>query len=126
MRLFIAEKPELAKAIVEGLGGGSRQDGYFECGGDTVTWCFGHMLELYEPHDYDEALKRWSLDTLPWSCVPWKKKPIANSKKQLRVVLDLLKKANSVVHAGDPDEEGQLLVDEILDYAKWSLSLIHI
>ena len=41
MRLFIAEKPELAKAIVEGLGGGSRQDGYFECGGDTVTWCFG-------------------------------------------------------------------------------------
>lgn len=120
MRLFIAEKPELAKAIVEGLGGGSRQDGYFECGGDTVTWCFGHMLELYEPHDYDEALKRWSLDTLPWSCVPWKKKPIAKSKKQLRVVLDLLKKASSVVHAGDPDEEGQLLVDEILDYAKWS------
>lgn len=45
-RLVIAEKPELAKAIVEGLGGGSRKDGYYECGSDRVTWCYGHMLAL--------------------------------------------------------------------------------
>ena len=42
--LYIAEKPELARAIVEGLGGGTKRNGYYECGTDRVTWCFGHML----------------------------------------------------------------------------------
>ena len=75
MRLFIAEKPDLAKAIVEGLGGGSRKDGYFDCGGDWVTWCFGHMLQLLDPEDYDHKYAKWSLDDLPMQFVPWRKKP---------------------------------------------------
>ncbi|HGR4409192.1 TPA: DNA topoisomerase III, partial [Klebsiella pneumoniae] len=56
MRLFIAEKPSLAKAIFEGLGGNpntEKKNGYFEHGSDVVTWCYGHMLELYDPQDYD-------------------------------------------------------------------------
>ena len=56
MRLFIAEKPSLAKAIFEGLGGNpntEKKNGYFEHGSDVVTWCYGHMLELYDPEDYD-------------------------------------------------------------------------
>ncbi|MGU5146305.1 toprim domain-containing protein, partial [Escherichia coli] len=55
MRLFIAEKPSLAKAIFEGLGGNpntEKKNGYFEHGSDVVTWCYGHMLELYDPEDY--------------------------------------------------------------------------
>ena len=60
--LYIAEKPELARAIVEGLGGGAKRKGYYECGGDRVTWCFGHMLRLYDPEDYDPALKKWTLE----------------------------------------------------------------
>jgi DNA topoisomerase-3 len=118
MRLFIAEKPDLARAIVEGLGGGSRQTGYFDCGNDYVTWCFGHMLQLLDPEDYDARYKTWSMDDLPIAHIPWRKQPAGDKKDQLKIITGLLKQADSVVHAGDPDDEGQLLVDEILEYAK--------
>lgn len=120
MNLYIAEKPELAKAIVAGLGGGTRRDGYIECSADTcVTWCFGHMLGLLDFEDYDPKFSHWSLDDLPFSVIPWRKKPTGDSgsQAQLKIILALLKKASLVIHAGDPDEEGQLLVDEILEYA---------
>lgn len=123
MRLFIAEKPDLAKAIVEGLGGGTRRNGYYECGSDYVAWCYGHMLQLLDPEDYDEKFAKWSLDDLPFAHIPWKKKPSGDegAQAQLNTILELLKRADSVVNAGDPDEEGQLLVDEILEYAGCSL-----
>lgn len=123
MRLFIAEKPDLAKAIVEGLGGGTRKDGYYQCGNDLVVPCFGHMLQLMDPEDYDERYAVWRMGDLPVSHIPWHKKPSGDSgsKAQLNIILDLLKKATSVVHAGDPDDEGQLLVDEILEYANVAL-----
>lgn len=121
MRLFIAEKPELARAIVEGLGGGSRRSGYFDCGNDYVTWCFGHMLQLLDPEDYDGKYAKWSLDDLPLQFIPWRKKPGHDKGDQLDIIINLLSQAESVVNAGDPDEEGQLLVDEILDYAGYHL-----
>jgi DNA topoisomerase-3 len=116
MRLFIAEKPDLAKAIVDGLGGGQRKVGYFDCGHDYVTWCVGHMLQLWDPEDYDIRYKVWSMDDLPVSHFPWKNKPSGDdrSKAQLNTIFELLEKASEVVNAGDPDEEGQLLVDEVL------------
>lgn len=122
-RLVIAEKPELAKAIVEGLGGGSRKDGYYECGSDRVTWCYGHMLALLDPEDYDERYANWNMADLPIVHIPWRKKPSgdAGAKAQFKTILSLLKQAKSVVHAGDPDDEGQLLVDEILEYANCRL-----
>ncbi|MBU2708704.1 DNA topoisomerase 3 [Zooshikella marina] len=118
MRLFIAEKPDVAKAIVAALGvTPKREDGYFDCGNDKITWCFGHMLALCDPEDYDERYAKWNKNDLPIINIPWKYKKIPKSKKQLNIILSLLKEADEIVNASDPDEEGQLLCDEILVYA---------
>lgn len=115
MRLFIAEKPDLAKAICAGLGGGfSREDGYMKKGDDVVTWCFGHMISLFNPEDYDAKYKDWKLDHLPFAFLPPQKKLNSNSSKQTNIIHKLMKQADIIVNAGDPDEEGQLLVDELI------------
>lgn len=118
MRLFIAEKPDLAKAIAAALGTSiQRRNGYFECGnGDCITWCFGHMLALWDPEDYDQKYKNWVFEDLPIAHIPWRKKPIHDKKEQIGVIRELLTQASQVVHAGDPDDEGQLLVDELLEF----------
>lgn len=115
-RLFIAEKPELARAIVDGLGGGSRQGNYYVCGQDKVTWCIGHMLELFEPHDYDSKYKQWLLDDLPIYHSNIQYKVTEETKEQFKTIEALLADAEIVVHAGDPDPAGQLIVDEVLEY----------
>lgn len=121
MIVYIAEKPSLAKAIFEGLGGNpqtQREDGYYQHKEHVVTHCVGHLMELYDPQDYDEKYAKWSFDDLPITThYPPKLKAKANTKSQLQTVLNLIKKADTIVHAGDPDDEGQLLVDEVLNYA---------
>lgn len=114
-RIFIAEKHEVAKAIADTLGITSKGDGVYYCGNDGVTWCAGHMLELCSPEDYDERYKKWDLNDLPIVHIPWKYKPIKGRAKQLKIIKGLIDKAAVVVHAGDTDAEGQLLVDEILE-----------
>ena len=64
-RLFIAEKPSLGKAIAAELGVTQTCQGYIVCGNDAVTWCFGHLLEQYDPDDYDQAWKLWRRSSLP-------------------------------------------------------------
>jgi DNA topoisomerase III len=120
MRVFIAEKPELARAIVDALGGGKKNDGYYECGADVVTWCFGHMLALKDPEDYDPSYGRWSMDQLPMSFIPWEMKITPDKKAQVNVIKELLKKSTSCIHSGDADPEGQLLVDELLTYFNYN------
>ncbi|MDN5986699.1 MAG: DNA topoisomerase III [Hafniaceae bacterium] len=118
MRLFIAEKPSLARAIADVLPKPHRRgDGYISCGsGDTVTWCIGHLLEQAEPDAYDTRYARWNLADLPIVPEKWQLKPKPSVAKQLNVIKRLLGDAQQVIHAGDPDREGQLLVDEVLDY----------
>ena len=123
MRLFIAEKPELGRAIAEALGGGSPKKGHIVCGDDVVTWCFGHMLALCDPEEYDMKYKQWRFDDLPMAFIPWKKKPLEQSEEQLAVIKGLLDRADTVVNAGDPDPEGQLLVDEILEFYRCKKSV---
>ena len=120
MRLFIAEKPSLGRAIAEGLGNGKKHEGYITCENDTVTWCFGHLLELANPDHYDPALKKWDATVLPIIPKEWKLLPRKGVAKQLNVIKKLLKKADVVVNAGDPDREGQLLVDEVLEHFNYS------
>ncbi|AIW14678.1 DNA topoisomerase III [Vibrio tubiashii] len=121
-RLFIAEKPSLGRAIAAALPGPKKNDqGFIRCGnGDVVTWCIGHLLEQVEPDAYDERYKKWNLADLPIVPEQWQLRPRKSASKQLTVVRKLLKEANHIVHAGDPDREGQLLVDEVLDYCKVS------
>lgn len=115
MRLFIAEKPSLALAIANGLGHKSKKDGYFDCGDDIVTFCYGHIMQQCSPDEYDEKYKQWKLETLPIIPEKWKLKVSPNCAKQFKVIKDLVKKADIIVNAGDPDREGQLLVDEVLN-----------
>ena len=116
MRLFIAEKPNLAKAIASGLGNGRTESGCIRCGDDTVTWCFGHMLELAWPQEYKPEYSQWRREHLPIIPSEWKYKIRKDAAKQLAVIGSLLREADSVVNAGDPDREGQLLVDEVLEH----------
>ena len=116
MRLFIAEKPSLAEAIAKGLGSADKQRSCFVCGNDVVTWCFGHILEQFAPQEYDEKYKSWDIALLPIIPEKWQMKVKATAKEQFKAVKDLALKADTIVNAGDPDREGQLLVDEVLNY----------
>ncbi|WP_257286061.1 DNA topoisomerase III [Endozoicomonas sp. SESOKO1] len=122
MRLFIAEKPSLGRAIADVLKKPlKKQEGYIEsASGDVVTWCIGHLLEQEEPDAYDPAYKTWKLEHLPIVPMQWKLRPRKGGRSQLSVINKLLKRADIIVNAGDPDREGQLLVDEVLDYLKLS------
>ncbi|WP_280549177.1 DNA topoisomerase III [Halomonas sp. 11-S5] len=120
MRLIIAEKPSLARAIAEALPGAPRRDdGALVVGDTTVTWCLGHLLEQAPPDAYDPALKQWRLDHLPILPSRWKLMPRPKARGQLAVIRRLLKSAREVVHAGDPDREGQLLVQEVIEHLGW-------
>ena len=116
MRVFIAEKPDLAKVIAEALGSPHRREGYIQSGPDVVTWCVGHLLQLAPPEAHNPAYKNWVATDLPLKLRPQKYQPIAKTESQLKIVGQLLGKATEVVHAGDPDDEGQLLVEEVLEY----------
>ncbi len=121
MRLYIAEKPSLARALVGALPSPSspaKTDGYIAlANGDIVSWCIGHILELAEPEHYNANFKKWRLDDLPIIPQKWHYQPKPQTHKQLNILLGLIKKATSIVHVGDPDREGQLLVDEVINYA---------
>ena len=119
MRLFIAEKPSLARAIADRLGNGSKDNGCIRCGDDVVTWCFGHLLEPCYPEDYKPEYSCWQPDQLPIIPETWRSKPRAKAAAQLKIIGDLLRQASSVVNAGDPDREGQLLVDEVLEHSQY-------
>ena len=66
MKLFIAEKPELGKAIASAIGvNQTREDSYIKAGNDIVTWAFGHILQLKDPAEYNEKWTKWTIDSLP-------------------------------------------------------------
>ncbi|MEH5143224.1 type IA DNA topoisomerase [Enterobacter cloacae] len=120
MRLWIAEKPAVASDIVKALGGPfTRHDGYYASATDIVSYCVGHVLEMVPPEVINPAYATWSLDTLPLRLYPVQLQPKASVAKQASTLIKLIKRPDikTVVHCGDPDDEGQLLVDEVLEYA---------
>lgn len=108
MRLVIAEKASVARAIREVVPAGVQ-----------VTNCVGHLLEMAEPDAYDARWKNWAPGDLPIRVDHWKLVPKSRTVQQLQTIGRLLKQASEVIHAGDPDREGQLLVDEVLEHFGW-------
>ncbi|WP_229711339.1 DNA topoisomerase 3 [Pectinatus frisingensis] len=117
---YIAEKPDIGKALAAYLwpdGNCHKEKGVIQQGDTTVTWAFGHILGLASPEEYGEEYKVWA----NYPVVPkvWKLKPAAAAVAQLAVIKKILMETDVVVHAGDPDREGQLLIDEILNYLQF-------
>jgi DNA topoisomerase III len=119
-RLFIAEKPSLARAIADVLPKPHQKgNGFIKASnGDIVSWCIGHLLEQATPEIYDPKYKKWVMSDLPIVPEKWILMPKDNTKKQFNILVDLINSADQIVHAGDPDREGQLLVDEVLNYCQ--------
>ena len=121
MHLYIAEKPSLARAIAATLPGPYQKgQGYIRCGqgqdAATVSWCIGHLLEPAEPARYNPAWQKWRLEHLPMFPEQWQLTPKDSVKQQFKVLEALIRQADTITHAGDPDREGQLLVDEVLRF----------
>ena len=120
MILYIAEKESVGRALAKVLTGDKKSFKTHEkCGKDVVAWLQGHVLALYEPQDYDERFSRWTRETILYVPSAWKYKEIERTKYLISNLKSLLSEADEVVNAGDPDREGQMLVDEFLDYVNW-------
>src|ERR1035437_3654539 len=111
--LIIAEKPSVGRDLAGALPGTfAKSEGYLESDTHVVTWAVGHLVELAEPEDYDERFKRWRMADLPIAPDAFKLKPRdTKSKKQLNVVLKLLKRddVDKVINACDAGREGELI-----------------
>ena len=116
MRLYIAEKPSMARELANCLKNPQAGNGYIETDDGIVTWLYGHVLEQVEPAAYDPKYKFWRTEDLPIVPKVWKLQIRPDAAKQFEVVKKLIAQADEIVHAGDPDREGQLLVDEVLDF----------
>ncbi len=118
MRVVVAEKPSVARDLAKVLGANQRRDGYLEGNGWQVTWAIGHLVQLKTPDEYDPALKRWSMDRLPFVPKRFELRPTGgDTRHQLEVVADLCKRAEELVCATDAGREGELIFRYILEWA---------
>jgi DNA topoisomerase-3 len=111
MKVCIAEKPSVAKEIAEIVGAKQRKDGYWEGNGYQVTWTFGHLCELKEPHEYDSAYREWNLNMLPILPVKFgiKLKKDKGIEKQFNTISTLFENAEEIINCGDAGQEGELI-----------------
>ncbi|MBR1545742.1 MAG: DNA topoisomerase 3 [Prevotella sp.] len=111
MIVCIAEKPSVAKDIARIIGATASHDGYMEGNGYQVTWTFGHLCTLKEPHDYTPMWKSWSLSSLPMIPERFGIKLIdqPSIKKQFAIIESLMQKADRIVNCGDAGQEGELI-----------------
>ena len=111
MIVCIAEKPSVARDIAEVLGATNRKDGYIEGNGYQVTWTFGHLCTLKEPHEYTPGWKSWNLGSLPMIPPRFGIKLIDNPtyEKQFHVIEGLMQQAEGIINCGDAGQEGELI-----------------
>lgn len=111
MKLIIAEKPAVSRAIASVLGVKKREDGYMEGNGYLVSWCFGHLAELADADAYDEKYAKWRYEDLPVMPNPWQYTVSRDKKKQLDLLCSLMKRndVTEVINACDAGREGELI-----------------
>lgn len=111
MQLVIAEKPSVAQSIAGVLGATERKDGYMEGNDYIVSWCVGHLIELAQPESYDEALQKWTYESLPIIPDTWQHEVKSDTKAQYKVLYQLMhdNRVDSVVCATDAGREGELI-----------------
>ncbi len=119
-RVIIAEKPDMGRKIASALAKPHKNgNGFIETGEGIVTWCIGHIMKAFEPNEYNPSWEKWNFDQLPMLLDDWKIKVDSDKSKQFKVIKELLANCSEVVNAGDPGREGQLIVDEVLQYLKF-------
>jgi len=120
MKLCIAEKPSVARDIAKVLGATSPKQGYMEGNGYCVTWTFGHLCTLKEPHDYAPEYKAWNLFMLPIIPKNFGIKLIPNNgvEKQFKTIEKLVEECDEVINCGDAGQEGELIQRWVLQKAK--------
>ena len=111
MIVCIAEKPSVARDIADVLGAKNRKEGYIEGNGYQVTWTFGHLCTLKEPHEYTPSWKSWSLSSLPMIPPRFGIKLINDSgiEKQFHIIEKLMQEAEMIINCGDAGQEGELI-----------------
>lgn len=119
MKLFLCEKPSQGNDIAKVLGATKRGDGCLATadGQTIVTWGIGHLVEQFNPDEYDPAWKKWAFETLPIMPGQWQLSPKKETKNQYNVVMKLIKQAKMVIIATDIDREGEMIARELLDIA---------
>ena len=120
MIVCIAEKPSVAKEIADVLGARTRREGYLEGNGYQVTWTFGHLCTLKEPHDYTSQWKNWSLGSLPMIPPRFGIKLIDNQgiEKQFAIIKNLMQHADMIINCGDAGQEGELIQRWVMQKAE--------
>ena len=119
MIVCIAEKPSVAKDIAKVLGANQSRDGYMEGNGYQVTWTFGHLCELKEPHEYNHQWKYWSLGSLPMIPPRFgiRLKQDKGVEHQFKVIASLMQNADSIINCGDAGQEGELIQRWVMQLA---------
>ena len=114
-KLVIAEKPSVGREIAQVLGATTKRGGYFEGSGYLVSWAIGHLVELAEPHLYDESLKQWSLTILPFIPEAFKYSVNAKTASQFNILKSLINRNEvvSLVNGCDSAREGELIFNLI-------------
>lgn len=135
MKLMIAEKPSVARAIASVVGADSRGDGYLEGSGWVVTWCRGHLVDLCRPDAYEQWAGAWDLAKLPMLPDPWKWAPAgSDAEERLSLIKELAERPDvtEIVNACDADREGEGIFRRVYEFIQagkpvkrfWSTSLV--
>ena len=123
MRLIIAEKHSVARAIAQAIGGGAEQNGHIRCKDCIITWAQGHLVDLMPPDEYqDGRWKSWNLESLPIDPHPgwrWKVSQAHGAARQYRIIDGLIRsgECDTIVNACDPDREGEAIFRRIITHA---------